>query len=82
MLTEDIIIVRVKVDIVLFDVSHKLISPEYLSDFHKLIVVVSALEEGFLLENHASEHAAKRPDVKRVVICLEINQKFRSFEVS
>ena len=40
------------------------------------------MEERLLLEDHTSKHASERPDIKRVVVDLEINEKFRSLEVS
>jgi len=40
------------------------------------------LEERLLLEDHTSKHASERPDIKRIVVDLEINEEFRSLEVS
>jgi len=45
-------------------------------------VVVFTLKEGLLQEDHSGEHASKTPDIKRVVIGLQIDKKFWSFEVS
>ena len=36
-----------------------------------LVVVIVAVEEGLLAEDHRGEHAAERPDVERVVIHLQ-----------
>jgi hypothetical protein len=33
-----------------------------------LIIIVVAMKEGFLLENHAGKHAAQTPKVQRVII--------------
>lgn len=60
---EDVIKVAVKLDLVLLDVLEQLLSAEDLSNFNKLVVVVFTLEEGLLLEDHSSKHAAQRPDV-------------------
>jgi hypothetical protein len=60
---EDVIKVAVKLDLVLLDVLEQLLGTEDLSNFNKLVVVVFTLEEGFLLEDHSSEHAAQRPDI-------------------
>jgi hypothetical protein len=53
MLAKDVVIVGVKGNVVLINVSIELISTENFSNFNKLIIIVLALEEGFLLENHA-----------------------------
>jgi hypothetical protein len=61
---EDVVVVAVERDIVLFDVGKQVIGSQHLRDLDQLVVVVLALEEGFLLENHACKHAAQRPDVE------------------
>lgn len=81
-LTQDVIVVRVKSNVIFLNVGVKLISSENLSNFDKLIVVVFSLEEWFLLENHAREHATKRPDIKRIVISLQVNKKLWALEIS
>ena len=58
MLTEDVVIVRIKSYIVLVNVGIELISSQNFSDLHKLIVVILALEEWLFLEDHTCEHAA------------------------
>jgi len=40
------------------------------------------LEEWFSFEDHASKHASKGPDIERVVISLQVNEKLGSFEVT
>ena len=40
------------------------------------------MEEWFSFEDHASEHASKGPDIERVVISLQVNEKLGSFEVT
>jgi len=59
MLSNDIIVVRIKGHVILLNVREKVFSAKYLGDLDKLVVVVLALEERFLLENHASEHASE-----------------------
>jgi len=59
MLAQDVIVVTVQLHSVLLDVSKELFSAQNLRNFDKLVVVVFALEEWLLLENHASKHAAK-----------------------
>jgi hypothetical protein len=53
-----------------------------LGDFDELIVVVMAMKKGFFLEDHPSQHAAQRPQIKGIVIFLEVNQQFRSLEIA
>ena len=73
-LADHIIVLLVKCDIVLFDVGEELVCAEDLGDLDELIVVVLALEEWLLLEDHAREHATQGPDVEGVVIGLQIYQ--------
>ena len=79
---EDVLVVGVKGEAVLVKIGVELLSAEYLGNLHKLIVVIRALEEGFAFEDHASKHAAQRPDIKRVVISLQVNQKLGTLEVA
>ena len=74
MVIQDIIIVAVEGDIVLLNVSVQIFSSENLSDSNQLIVVVFTLEEWLLLEDHTSKHASKWPNIKGVVIGLQINK--------
>jgi hypothetical protein len=57
-LTEDIIIVRVKLNIVLLNISKKFICSKNFRNFNKLVIIVFTLEEGFFLKNHTSKHTA------------------------
>jgi hypothetical protein len=54
----------------------------YLGNFNELVVVVLSVEEGFLLEDHAGEHAAQRPHVQGVVVLLEVHQQLGALEVA
>lgn len=40
------------------------------------------MEEGFLAKDHRSEHSAQAPHVQAIVIFLEINQEFWTFEIA
>ena len=40
------------------------------------------MEEWFFPEDHGCKHRAKRPHVEGVVVLLEVDKKFRAFEVS
>lgn len=81
MLTQNIVVMGVQLELVLVHIREELISAENFSDAHELIVVVLALEERLLLEDHTSKHAAQRPNVQTVIVYLKVNQEFRSFEV-
>lgn len=80
--SEDVIVVAVESDVVLIAVGVEVISSKDFSDLDQLVLVVFSLEEGLLEEDHSSEHAAETPDVQRVVVGLQIDQEFRSLEVS
>jgi hypothetical protein len=73
--------VSIKSDIVLIHVGEEFISAEDLSDLNQLIIVILALEEGLLLEDHTCEHAPERPDVKRVIVSLQVNKELWPFEI-
>ena len=47
----------------LFAVLYDFLSADHLSYFNELVVVISALKEGFFLEHHASEHASCGPNI-------------------
>lgn len=80
-LAQDIVVVGIQSDIVLFNVSEKVISSKDFRNFHQLVVIVFALEEWLLLEDHTSEHASQGPYIEGVIISLEIDQQLRSLEV-
>ena len=72
----------VKNQAILVEIGVELLGSEHLRDLHKLVIVVTSLEEWLTLEYHTGEHAAKRPNVQRVIISLQIDKQFGSFEVS
>lgn len=73
---------RIQGHIVLLNIVVEFLSAEDLCNLDELVVVVLALEERLLLEDHASEHTTKRPDVQRVIIGLQINEQLRALEVT
>ena len=73
---------RIEGQVVLFSVSIEIIRTENLGNFDQLVEVVSALEEGFLFENHSCKHASERPDVQGVIVSLHVNQQFGPFKVA
>jgi hypothetical protein len=70
-----------QLDVVLAGVGIELFGAQYPGDLLELVVVVVALEEGLLLEDHARHHHAQRPDIQRVVVVFVRHQQLRSFEV-
>ena len=81
-LTQDIVIVAIQSNIVLVKINKQIVCSQNLGNLNQLIVVIFTLEEWFFLENHTSEHAPKRPDIKGVIVGLKINQEFWALEVS
>lgn len=47
----------------------------HLGYFNELVVVIVAVEEGFLPEYHPGQHASERPEVEGVVILEEVHQQ-------
>jgi hypothetical protein len=82
LLPYDVVVMAVQCHVVLLHIRKEFIRAKHFRNLNELVVVVLALEERFLLENHARKHAAKRPDVQRVVINLQINQELGAFEVA
>ena len=81
MLSKDVIVVAVKLDIILLNIGEEFISSKHLCNLNQLVIVVFSLEERLLLKNHACKHTSQRPDIQRIVINLQIDQEFRPFEV-
>jgi len=54
----------------------------HLCNLDQLVVVVVAVEKGLLTEDHAREHAAERPHVKRVIVVLQVDQQLGALEVA
>ena len=81
-LAEDVVVVAVESHVVLLDVGKQLICAKDFGNLNELVIVVLALEEWLLLEDHARKHAAQRPDVETVVIGLQVDEQLGSFEVS
>ena len=61
---KNVFVVVVEGEAVLVKIGVELFSAEYLGNLDKLIIVIRTLEEGLALEDHASEHAAQRPDIQ------------------
>lgn len=48
---QDVVVLRVQVDVVLLDVSKKLIRAKHFGNLNELVVIVVAMEEGLLAED-------------------------------
>ena len=81
-LAQNFIVMIVQSHVVFLDILEEVFSTEDLRDLDELVVVVLALEEGLLLEYHASKHAAERPNVETVVVGLEIDKQLGTLEVA
>merc|ERR1712048_245532 len=60
--------------VILVEVCEEVICAKDFRNLHELVTVVLTMKEGLLFESHASEHAAQAPDVKRVVIKLQVDE--------
>lgn len=79
---QQVFVVRIQRQSILVQVRVKFLRAQNLRNLNELVVVVTALEERFSLEYHASEHAAERPDIEGVVVGLEVDKQLGSFEVA
>ena len=81
-LWQNVLIVRVKRQSVLVQVLVEFLSAQDFCNLDELVIVVATLEEGLSLEDHAGEHAPKRPNVQTVVVSLQVDEQLGSFEVA
>ncbi len=79
---EDVVILRVQLDVVLVQIIKQVLRAEHLCDLDELVRVGVAVEEGLLAEDHGREHGAQRPHVERVVVLLEVDEQLGAFEVA
>ena len=80
--TQDAIEVGVQFKIVSVKVVEQLFSTEDLGNLYELVVIVMAVEEGLLAENHSGEHTAQTPHVKSIVVLLQIDEELRTLEIT
>lgn len=80
-LGQQVVIDLVELQVVLVQVCVEFFCAEHFGNLDELIVIVATLEEWFALEDHASEHAAKRPDIERIVVSLHVDEQLGSLEV-
>ena len=64
----------------LVDILQNIMSSNHFGNFDQLIIVVCPLEKRFSLENHSSEHAARAPDIKLIVVMGHSHKQLWSFE--
>lgn len=70
---QDVVVLRVKLDLVLVEIVEKVVGAEHLCDLDELVGVAVAVEEGLLAEDHRGKHGAETPHVQAVVVLLEID---------
>lgn len=56
---EDLVVLRVKLNVVLVQVLKELLGSKNLGDLHQLVRVAVAVEEGLLAEDHRGKHRTK-----------------------
>lgn len=78
---ENVIILRVQLNIVLVQVLKELFSSKNLGNLNQLVGVAVSVEEGLLAENHGCEHSTQRPHIQGIVVFLEVNQQLGTLEV-
>lgn len=79
---ENVVVLRVELNLVLVDVLKQLICAEDLCNLNQLVGVALTMEKGLFAEDHGGEHGAQAPHVQAVVVLLEINQQLWAFKVS
>lgn len=79
---EDVIVLRIELNLVLVEIVEKVISAEDLGDLDKLVGVALSVEERLLSEDHGGEHGSQTPHVQAVIVLLEVHQQFWSLEVA
>merc|ERR1711887_273724 len=72
--SEDIVETRVQLAIVLVQIIVQILRAKHLCNAHQLIIVVMAMEKGFLAKDHRCEHASKGPHVQRVIVELIVHE--------
>ena len=80
--SKDVIIVTVKGHVIFLNIVEKVICSKNLGNLNKLIVVVFSLEERLFLKDHTGKHTAKRPNIQRVIVGLQVNKQLWTLEVS
>ena len=80
--SQDIVILRIKLDIVLVQVVEQILRAQHFRNFDQLITIRIPMEERLFSENHAREHGSQRPHIQAVVVLLKVDQQLGAFEVA
>ena len=79
---DEIVIVRVQVNVVLFQIGKELVCTQDICDLHQLVIVVLAMEKGFDLEDKGAQHTAQAPQIQTVIVHLHVDQKLWALKVA
>jgi hypothetical protein len=80
--SKNIVVLRIKLNIVLVEVIKELLGSKNLGNLDELVGVGVSMEEGFLAEDHGCEHSSERPEIKRVVVFLVVDEQLGTLEVT
>ena len=81
-LRKKIVVLRIQFNVVFIQIRKEIFCSEHPSDFHELVCITAAMEERLLPKDHRGEHSSEGPHIQGVIVLLEIDQQFRSLEVS
>jgi hypothetical protein len=79
---ENAVKVRVEFQVVRVQVVKEFFGAEKLGNLDQLVVIVVAVKEWLLAEDHAGKHTPQTPHVEAVIVLLQIDEEFRSLEVA
>jgi len=79
---QNIIILRVELDIILIQIIEQVLRAQHLRNLHQLITITVPVEERLLAKDHTREHGAQTPHVEAVVVLLEVDEQLRALEVA
>lgn len=79
---EDIIVLRVELDLVLVEIVEEVVGAQDLGNLDQLVRVAVAVEKWLLPKDHGRKHGAQAPHVQAVIIFLKVHQQLGSLKVS
>lgn len=79
---QNIIVLRVQLDIVLVQIIEQILRPQHLGNLDQLIAIAIPMEERLFPEYHAREHSPQTPHIETVIVLLEIHEQLGSLEIS
>lgn len=80
--SQNVVILGVEFNVVFIEVLEKIICAQDFGNLDQLIRIAVAVEKRFLSKNHRRKHRAQRPHIQRIIVFLEVDEQFRSFEIS